>query len=154
MYRDQKSGEESIMVKPDEKQFLNLPFTGISTFGKYPICDDIEKLNEVDADVAVIGVPNDMGTQWKSGARMGPRAVREGSTLYSFSREGAMAMEMAIPYLGPDGKVLDGGEVETIKGATMQSHDNTKEKGRRAAQKGVRPVTIGGDHSITAPVGK
>ena len=33
---------------------LNLPITGICSFGKYPICIDIDKL---DADIAVLGVP-------------------------------------------------------------------------------------------------
>ncbi|MEJ7509236.1 arginase family protein, partial [Staphylococcus simulans] len=86
---------------------LNLPFTGICTFGKYPVCDNIEKLSDINADVAVIGVPNDMGTQWKSGARMGPRSVREGSTLYSFGLEGAYDIENEITYLGPKWKVFD-----------------------------------------------
>lgn len=139
------------MVKPDEKQFLNLPFTGITTFGKYPVCDDLDKL---DADVAVIGVPNDMGTQWRSGARMGPRAVRDGSTLYSFGLNGAYDIENDIMYLGPKWKVVDCGDVDIVHGDIMQSHDNTEEAIRKIVDKGAMPVIIGGDHSITAPVGK
>lgn len=142
------------MVRPNEKQFLNLPFTGISTFGKYPICDDIEKLDEMNADVAVIGVPNDMGTQWRSGARMGPRAVREGSTLYSFGLEGAYDIENDITYLGPDWKVFDCGDVDIVHGDILQSHDNTEETVRKIVAKDIMPVIIGGDHSITAPIGK
>jgi agmatinase len=38
---------------------LNLPFVGHCTFGKSPVCTDWDAL---DADVAVLGVPNDMGT--------------------------------------------------------------------------------------------
>lgn len=139
------------MVNPDEKQFLNLPFTGITTFGKYPVCAD---LDELDADVAVIGVPNDMGTQWRSGARMGPRAVREGSTLYSFGLDGAYDIENDITYLGPRWNVVDCGDVDIIHGDIMQSHDNTEEAIRKIVDKGAMPVVIGGDHSITAPVGK
>ncbi|CAD2079289.1 agmatinase [Phocicoccus pinnipedialis] len=139
------------MVKPEEKQFLNLPFTGICTFGKYPVCDDLDKL---DADVAVIGVPNDMGTQWRSGARMGPRAVREGSTLYSFGLNGAYDIENDIMYLGPKWKVVDCGDVDIVHGDLMQSHDNTEAAIRKIVDKGAMPVIIGGDHSITAPVGK
>ena len=38
---------------------LNLPFVGISTFGKKPVCTDWDKLN---ADVALMGSPFDFGT--------------------------------------------------------------------------------------------
>lgn len=38
-------------------------------------------------DFAVLGVPNDMGTQYRSGARMGPRGIREASTLYQFGHK-------------------------------------------------------------------
>ena len=139
------------MVNPNEKQFLNLPFTGITTFGKYPVC---ASLDELDADVAVLGVPNDMGTQWRSGARMGPRAVREGSTLYSFGLDGAYDIENDITYLGPRWNVVDCGDVDIVHGDIMQSHDNTEAAVRKIVDKGAFPVIIGGDHSITAAVGK
>ena len=53
---------------------LNLPFVGISTFGKRPYVED---WSTIDADVAILGAPFDAGTQWRSGARFGPRSVRE-----------------------------------------------------------------------------
>ncbi|MGE7945249.1 arginase family protein [Lysinibacillus sp. NPDC093688] len=108
----------------------------------------------MDADVAVIGVPNDMGTQWKSGARMGPREIREGSTLYSFGLEGAYDIENDIMYLGPDWKVVDCGDVDMVHGDLMQCHENTEEAIRKIVSKGAMPVVLGGDHSITAAVGK
>src|SRR3954470_8993388 len=139
------------MVKREEKQILNLPFVGISTFGKYPVCPDLDQL---DADVAVIGVPNDMGTQWKSGARMGPRGIREGSTLYSFGLNGAYDIEKDITYLGPRWNVVDCGDVDMVHGDMMQCHENTEEAIRKIVSKGAMPVVLGGDHSITIPVGK
>ncbi|WP_066073573.1 agmatinase [Neobacillus soli] len=139
------------MSNHDEKQFLNLPFTGICTFGKYPVCPDLDQL---DADVAVIGVPNDMGTQWKSGARMGPRGIREGSTLYSFGLNGAYDIEKDIMYLGPEWNVVDCGDVDMVHGDIMQCHENTEEAIRKIVSKGAMPVVLGGDHSITIPVGK
>ncbi|WP_026567641.1 agmatinase [Bacillus sp. UNC41MFS5] len=139
------------MSNQDEKQFLNLPFTGICTFGKYPVCSD---MNQLDADVAVIGVPNDMGTQWKSGARMGPRGIREGSTLYSFGLNGAYDIEKDITYLGPRWKVVDCGDVDMVHGDMMQCHENTEEAIIKIVSKGAMPVVLGGDHSITIPVGK
>ena len=58
---------------------LNLPITGICSFGKYPICTDLDKL---DADIAVLGVPCDFGVGFMSGARLAPRRIREASTQY------------------------------------------------------------------------
>ncbi|MGX5791746.1 agmatinase [Staphylococcus equorum] len=142
------------MMNPEEKQTLNLPFTGICTFGKYPVCENIEKLKELKADVAVIGVPNDMGTQWKSGARMGPRGVREGSTLYSFGLDGAYDIENDITYLGPKWKVFDVGDVDIVHGDLMQSHENTEATLSKIVEQDAMPVIIGGDHSITAATGK
>ena len=58
---------------------LNLHFVGICTFGKYPYVQDWEKIN---ADIAILGAPFDFGSQFRSGARMGPRSIREASTLF------------------------------------------------------------------------
>ena len=78
---------------------LNLPFVGHCTFGKQPICTDWDNIN---ADVAVLGVPYDMGTQYRSGARFGPRAIREASTLFSFGHGGAYDFEDDVVYLPTD----------------------------------------------------
>ena len=58
-----------------ERGRLDLPFVGHCTFGKRPPCLDWDTL---DADVAVLGVPYDMGTQYRAGARFGPRAHPRG----------------------------------------------------------------------------
>ena len=72
---------------------LDLPFVGHCTFGKRPIATDWDK---IDADVAVLGIPYDMGTQYRSGARFGPRAIREASTLFSFGHGGAYGTQAWI----------------------------------------------------------
>ena len=59
---------------------LNLPITGICSFAKYPICNDLDNL---DADIAVLGVPYDLGVGFLSGTRLGPRRIREISTQYA-----------------------------------------------------------------------
>lgn len=56
---------------------LNLPFVGISTFSKSPY---VENWDAIDADVAILGAPFDFGTQWRSGARFGPRGIRNVSS--------------------------------------------------------------------------
>jgi len=126
---------------------LDMPFTGVTTFGKYPLCTDLESL---DADIAILGVPNDMTTAWRSGARMGPRSIREQSSLYSFGS--GYDHEKDILYDMTDVKVVDCGDVPIINGDVEQSHENTEEMVRKIIEKGAMPVILGGDHSITNPV--
>ena len=127
---------------------LDLPFVGISTFGKRPYVADWDAL---EADVAILGAPFDGGTQWRPGARFGPRAVREASTLFSFGHAGAYDHEDDTTYLPGAVRIVDMGDADIIHTNTTGSHDNI-EKGVRAALKaGALPVTIGGDHSINIP---
>lgn len=127
---------------------LNLPFVGISTFGKRPYIADWDR---IDADIAILGAPFDFGTQFRAGARFGPRAVREASTLFSFGHAGAYDHEDDVTYMGPDIRMVDIGDADIVHTDTETSHANI-EKGVRAILKaGALPVTIGGDHSINIP---
>ena len=108
---------------------LDLPFVGIATFGKRPYEPDWDKL---DADVAILGAPYDAGTQYRSGARFGPRAVREASTLFSFGHAGAYDHEDDATYLPGDVNIVDMGDADIIHTDTEASHANI-EAGVRAA---------------------
>lgn len=55
-------------------------FSGISTFAHLPYLDCWDKhLLEEDYDIAIMGVPYDIGVTFRTGARFGPSAIREGS---------------------------------------------------------------------------
>ena len=127
---------------------LNLPFVGISTFGKRPYVED---WNTITADVAVMGAPYDFGTQWRSGARFGPRAVREASTLFSFGHAGAYDHEDDATYLAGDVRIVDIGDADIIHTKTEESHANIEFGVRKILAAGALPVVIGGDHSINIP---
>ncbi|MCB4379147.1 agmatinase [Synechococcus sp. MU1644] len=127
---------------------LNLPFVGISTFGKRPYAEDWTALN---ADVAILGAPFDAGTQWRSGARFGPRAVREASTLFSFGHAGAYDHEDDATYLPETVRIVDMGDADIIHTDTERSHANIEAGVRAALAAGALPVTIGGDHSVNIP---
>ena len=133
-----------------ERGRLDLPFVGHCTFAKAPICTD---WNAIDADVAVLGVPNDMGTQWRSGARFGPRGIREASTLFSFGHGGAYDFERDTLYLtAEEVRMVDVGDADIVHTDMEQSHANTEEAVRRILAAGAMPVVLGGDHSVHAPV--
>lgn len=128
---------------------LNLPFVGISTFAKSPLCLDWDK---IDADVAVMGAPYDFGTQWRSGARFGPRAIREASTLFSFGHGGAYDHEDDVTYLPAEKvRIQDIGDADIVHTDTVKSHANIEFGVRKMLAAGALPVVLGGDHSINIP---
>ena len=127
---------------------LNLPFVGIATFAKRPYEPDWSTL---EADVAVLGAPFDAGTQYRSGARFGPRSVREASTLFSFGHAGAYDHEDDTTYLTGDVRIVDMGDAYIVHTYTATSHANIETGVRAALAAGALPVVIGGDHSVNIP---
>ncbi|WP_170941130.1 agmatinase [Antarctobacter heliothermus] len=126
---------------------LNLPFTGICTFARAPYQPDWSAL---DADAAILGAPFDAGTQWRAGARFGPRGVREASTLFSFGHAGAYDHEDDVTYL--EGvRIVDMGDADIVHTDTLTSHANIRRGVAAALDAGALPVTIGGDHSVNIP---
>ena len=127
---------------------LNLPFVGIATFGKRPYVQDWDAIR---ADAAILGAPFDSGTQFRAGARFGPRAVREASTLFSFGHAGAYDHEDEALYLGPDVSIVDIGDADIVHTDTERSHANIETGVRAILDAGALPVVIGGDHSVNIP---
>ena len=126
---------------------LDLPFVGIATFGKRPYQPDWD---HICADVAVLGAPFDFGTQWRAGARFGPRAIREASTLFAFGHSGAYDHEDDTTYL-EDVRIIDLGDADIVHTDTLRSHANIEAGVRRILAAGALPVVLGGDHSVNIP---
>ncbi len=131
-----------------ERGRLDLPFTGICTFGKRPYLQD---WTGIEADACILGAPFDAGTQWRAGARFGPRGVREASTLFSFGHAGAYDHEDNVTYLPGDVRIVDMGDADIIHTDTAQSHANIAAGVRAILAAGALPVVVGGDHSVNIP---
>ena len=128
---------------------LNLPFVGICTFGKYPYQEDWGAIN---ADFAILGAPFDFGSQYRPGARFGPRSIREASTLFSFGHAGAYDHEDDITYLEQDKvKIVDIGDADIIHTDTIKSHNNIEVGVRSILKAKAIPIILGGDHSVNIP---
>ncbi len=125
---------------------LNLSFTGICSFCRSPICTDLDQLV---ADIAIIGAPYDLGTQSRSGARYGPRAIREASTRY---RQGYYDYELDEEFLPPTVRMVDCGDADMIHADPHRCLENIGTMVRRVLEKGALPVVLGGDHSIPIPI--
>ena len=128
---------------------LNLPFVGLCSFGKYPYQPD---WSAIDADFAVLGAPFDFGTQFRAGARFGPRGIREASTLFSFGHAGAYDYEDDITYLAADEvRIVDIGDADIVHTDTVKSHTNIENGVRAILEAGATPIVLGGDHSVNIP---
>lgn len=128
---------------------LNLPFVGLCSFGKYPYQPD---WSAIDADFAVLGAPFDFGTQFRAGARFGPRGIREASTLFSFGHAGAYDHEDNLTYLAADEvRIVDIGDADIVHTDTVKSHTNIEIGVRAILAAGAIPIVLGGDHSVNIP---
>lgn len=90
-------------------------YAGINTFMKAPYLEDIRKVGQFDA--AVIGVPFDGGTTYRSGTRFGPQGIRRISALYS-----PYNYEMGVD-LREQMTLCDAGDVFTIPGNIEKTFD-------------------------------
>ena len=128
-----------------------LPFSGVATFFKAPL---VAAPTAADADVAVVGVGWDEGTTFRSGTRMGPRALREASTMWAFQQDGETLYdgEAGVELLGGV-RWADCGDVALgPMWAPERFHNAVVDRLQPIAASGLFPVTLGGDHSITYPV--
>ena len=122
---------------------------GLCSFGKYPYQPD---WSAIDADFAVLGAPFDFGTQFRAGARFGPRGIREASTLFSFGHAGAYDHEDNITYLAADEvRIVDVGDADIVHTDTVKSHINIETGVRAILAAGATPIVLGGDHSVNIP---
>ena len=133
------------------KEKINLPITGICSFAKYPICTDLENL---DADIAVMGIPYDMGAPYLSGAKLGPRRIREVSTHYGRGNKGFYDPERDESYLEAPIKIVDCGDVDMVPCDLNGSFENITAAVRKIIEKGAIPAMMGGDHSVTIPTAR
>jgi len=128
---------------------LNLPFTGIPSFCRFPL---VGPDDPIEADVAVFGAPVDITTQYRPGARFGPRGIRDSSMLFPIGPKGAYDPERDETYLGPPWRIVDAGDADLVHGDLEQNLESIRAGIRRIVEAGAMPVTLGGDHCITIPV--
>src|SRR3972149_9619919 len=98
-----------------------------------------------DAEIVLYGVPYDRTASFRSGARLGPNAIREAS--WNFE---AYMMDHGLRLT--DVKVCDLGNTEEF-GPTSDMGAGVRRKSEQIVSKGKIPIVLGGEHSIApAPV--
>jgi agmatinase len=132
---------------------VNLPFTGIASFCKFPIHTGLETLS---SDVAIFGVPWDEGVGYRPGARFGPRSLREYSTRFAFHERGAKEagywdIENRKRCLDKI-RLVDCGDQDVLYLKVEETFSAVTESVEKILYRKAFPVILGGDHSITFPV--
>ena len=122
------------------------PFAGVATFLGAPYLADPAGLEAAKLDIALLGIPMDLGVTNRAGARLGPRAVRAVERIGPFEH-----VLRAAPLL--DMKVADIGDVPFRSRFDLAScHEDIEAHLRRVVASGAVPLSVGGDHSITHPI--
>lgn len=132
-------------------ELINQPITGICSFGRYPICLDLDELR---ADFAVLGIPYDAGSGFNTGARLGPRRIREASTQYGRGEVGYYDYEADEQLLCAPITIADCGDADVLCGDREYTFQSAERAVRRIIRAGAIPIIMGGDHSISIPVGR
>jgi guanidinopropionase len=118
-----------------------LPYAGIPTFLGLPAAASAAGL-----DVAVIGVPSDLGVSNRTGARFGPRAVRTIERIgpYHPTQKNVPKAKVKAADIG-DVPFRSRFNLEQTLADIEVFYDDLKKQG-------VRPLSVGGDHSVTYPI--
>jgi len=135
-----KPESENSKVNP----MLEPRYSEIATFMRAPLAESLD-----DLDIALVGVPTDLGVTNRAGARHGPREIRNASSLV---RKSNLAMGINPYELC---RIADVGDVRFTNRYDLEIQVKEIESYfRQLSVAGVLPVTAGGDHSITYPIFK
>src|SRR5436190_21353883 len=124
-----------------ESPFAMQPYQGIATFGRCPQTRDLTA-----ADVAIVGVPYDGATSYRSGARFGPRAIREQSLLlWGYNNALNVAPFEKL-------RIIDFGDVNVVPVDVLATQQAIESEVGKVVSAGVKVIALGGDHSISLPL--
>src|SRR4051812_25689203 len=116
-------------------------FAQPATFMRLPHQTDL-----TGVDVALLGVPFDSGTSYRSGARLGPREIRAQSSLirpYSYFQKVSPFERLTV---------VDAGDIDAPPVGIDLAYAAIEPGVDRVLAAGAIPVIAGGDHSITLPI--
>ncbi|MGA0598515.1 agmatinase [Enterovirga sp. CN4-39] len=118
------------------------PFAEVATFADAPYRPDAAAEGFAGLDVAILGIPMDLGVTNRAGARLGPRAVR------AVERIGPYEHVLKVAPLG-EARVADIGDLPMASRFSLERcHADIEAYIRRIVEAGVKPLSVGGDHSI------
>lgn len=123
------------------------PFAGIPTLLDAPYAEDAQNLADFGGlDIALVGVPMDLGVTNRNGSRFGPRALRTMERIGPYDH-----VLKTSPFAAA--KVADIGDVPLESRYDLaRCHADIEAFYKRLVAAGVKPLSVGGDHSISSSI--
>jgi len=122
------------------------PFADPATFLGAPFLPDAAGSDFAGVDIALIGVPMDLGVTNRAGARLGPRAVRSVERIGPY--EHVLRMTPSA-----EARIADIGDVPFRSRFSLEScHEDIEAFFAKVVAAGVIPLAVGGDHSISRAI--
>lgn len=121
--------------------FVSPRFGQIATFMRLPHSRELGAF-----DVALLGIPFDGGTSYRTGARFGPREIRAQSAMirpYSHAQRVAPFERL---------RVADYGDIDVVPISIERTMAVVEKAIAKLLDAHVTPVSVGGDHSISLPI--
>jgi agmatinase len=133
-----------VFSKGDQRKW---PFAGAATFLGLPYRPDATAVRDFGGlDVALVGVPMDLGVTNRAGARLGPRAVRAIERIGPYEHALGLAPSLKL-------NAADIGDVPMSSRFSLEAcHADIEAFFVKLLAAGVTPLAVGGDHSITYPI--
>ena len=122
------------------------PYSGIPTLLDAPVADLDDPEDGGSLDVALLGAPMDLGVTNRPGARFGPRALRAMERVGPYNHA-LDVVPLASMRCGDIGDVPFRSRYDLEK-----SIEDIEAFVHGVVATGARPLTVGGDHSITHPI--
>ena len=131
----------------DDTGKRSFPYSGVPTLLDAPYLPapaDGTDFGEID--IALIGVPMDLGVTNRPGARFGPRSIRAMERIGPFHHVHRIAPRLQA-------RIADIGDVPFRSRYSLDSSlEDIEAFYDRLMAAGIRPLSVGGDHSISYPI--
>jgi agmatinase len=121
---------------------IEMPFSGARSFMRRKFTRDL-----TGADWAIMGIPYDLSTAGRPGARLGPNAIRNASSHLSWGKVWPWGFD-PFDHLA----VVDYGDVFYRRGQPEEMVKAAYEQAKAVLDAGVKLATLGGDHMTTYPM--
>lgn len=123
------------------------PYAGVATFMGLPhLVEGVDATDFAGLDIAVLGVPMDLGVTNRPGCRFGPRGVRQIERIGPYEHVLGVAPATLV-------KAADIGDVPFRSRFDLEKcHADIEHYYDRIVAAGVIPLSVGGDHSITQSI--
>jgi len=120
-------------------------FTGVASFFRAPLVPNHDDWSDID--IGIVGVPFDGGTTNRPGARLGPRAVRDQSSMiapWNQSTDVNPFKRLKVADIG-DAWAEEPFDLEPALDQITRCFEAIRDSG-------VTPLAVGGDHSVSLPI--